>query len=112
MTEMALVVMHKPDLDLKEIEFLIEALDRKEREIIFREFEEEFARMMSRTAIAKLRRGEIHLSNDRIIELMMGNEKAKEFILELIRKKAERLLAIVKKLESVEIPKELFEEEE
>ena len=106
-----MVVMHEP-LDLKEIEFLIEALDRKEREIIFREFEEEFAKMMSRTAITKLRRGEIHLSNDRIIELMMANEKAKEFVLELVRKKAERLLAIVKRLESVEIPKELFEEEE
>ena len=112
MTEMALVVMHKPDLDLKEIEFLVSSLDQRERELIFREFEEELAKTMSRTAVMKLRRGEIHLSNDRIIELMMANEKAKEFVLELVRKKAERLLAIVKKLESVEIPKELFEGEE
>ena len=112
MTEMALVVMHKPDLDLKEIEFLVSSLDQKERELIFREFEEELAKTMSRTAIMKLRRGEIHLSNDRIIELMMANEKAKEFVLELVRKKAERLLAIVEKLEKVEIPKELFEGEE
>ena len=112
MTEMALVVMHEPVLDIKEIEFLVSSLDQRERELIFREFEEELAKTMSRTALMKLRRGEIHLSNDRIIELMMANEKAKEFVLELVRKKAERLLAIVEKLEKVEIPKELFEGEE
>ena len=92
-----------------EIEYLVESLDLRDREKIFKEFEEEIAKTVSRTALMKLRRGEIHLSNYRIVELMSVNERAKEFVLDLARKKALRLLDIVKKVEAVKIPKEILD---
>ncbi|WP_338601028.1 hypothetical protein V6M85_13160 [Sulfolobus tengchongensis] len=86
----------------KDLIFLIEALDRKERKLIFEKFSEDFKEVLTRAAMYKLTRGDTHLKNERILWLIENNEEAKKFVLDLLKKKAQRMLEIIEKLEAEE----------
>lgn len=102
-------IQAKKEMDYEDFLFLVKSLDQNDREKIFRAFKEEFAKTMSRTAVYKMSRGEIHLSTYRIVSLMMADERVKAFVLALLRRKAERIMRLVKEAETSEIPKEVLE---
>ncbi|MEM3986865.1 hypothetical protein [Saccharolobus sp.] len=86
----------------KDLIFLIEALTKEDRKKIADMFSEDLREFMSRTAIYKLSKRDTHLSNKNILKLMERNPEAKKFILELLRKRAEKILQLIEKLEADE----------
>ncbi|AAY79884.1 hypothetical protein [Sulfolobus acidocaldarius] len=84
--------------------YAISSLTKEEREEIFTAFEDYFwslieAGELSKPAYYKLASGAIHLSDDRVLELVNDNTQAKKFLAKLLKEKAKKLLEVSAELE-------------
>nr|WP_011225169.1 hypothetical protein [Sulfolobus islandicus]CAG38207.1 hypothetical protein [Sulfolobus islandicus] len=94
--------VHRGVNNKKDVLFLLESLDTKDREKIFERYVDYFKEKLSRTAVYQMSKGRKHLKTERILQLIEEDEEARKFVLDLLRKKAEKMMEIIQELEAEE----------
>jgi len=86
---------------------VVEGLSREAREEFAELFSEELKELITGTAISKARKGQIHLSNKTIINVILVSPRARKWVLQKAKEEALRTLELVERLEKMEKEKEL-----
>ena len=81
---------------------IVEGLSREARREFAEKFSEELKELITGTAISKARKGQIHLSNETIINVVLVSSRARKWVLQKAKEEALRTLEIVEILEKKE----------